>query len=253
LLSSVPFVAASAVLFLLDIVFVLPGRSGYVSILIMGVALVVLLARGSWRLKTGLGAAILAVLAILLVSSTVSRQRITQAFDEIASVDLRSTEVGTSIGSRVIFLRHTLQMVADHPVLGVGTGGFQAAYAPYVQGIEGWRGTATGDPHNQFLKFLGEQGIVGLAAVLFFIFRALTCPAPVPYRQLATAILLGWCATSLANSHFSTFVEGRMLFFCLGALLGGHALVEEKLLSAGGSGGTNRPDGAPRRPPASPA
>ena len=88
-----------------------------------------------------------------------------------------------------------------------------------VEGVDGWRGVATGDPHNRFLKFLGEQGIIGLAAVLFLIFRAVTCPAPVPYRQLAIAILAGWCATSLANAHFSTFVEGRMLFFCLGAML----------------------------------
>ena len=35
----------------------------------------------------------------------------------------------------------------------------------------------------------------------------------------AAAALIGWCATSLANSHFSTFVEGRLLFFWLGAML----------------------------------
>jgi hypothetical protein len=33
--------------------------------------------------------------------------------------------------------------------------------------------------------------------------------------------MIGWCATSLANSHFSTFVEGRLLFFWLGAMLAG--------------------------------
>jgi hypothetical protein len=36
---------------------------------------------------------------------------------------------------------------------------------------------------------------------------------------LAAAALVGWCATSLANSHFSTFAEGRLLFFWLGAML----------------------------------
>jgi len=80
-------------------------------------------------------------------------------------------------------------------------------------------GHETGDPHNQFSQDPGEQGVIGLAAFLFFIFRALTCPAPAPYRQLAVAVLAGWCATSLANSHFSTFVEGRLLFFWIGAML----------------------------------
>jgi O-antigen ligase len=217
--------ATAFVVLVLDIVFILPGRSGYVSVLVMGVATVVLLARGSWRLKLGLGAAVLALFAVLLVSSGQSRQRIAQAFNEIVTAD--DSGVGTSLGARVIFWRNTARMIADHPVLGVGTGGFQAGYRPYVEGVAGWRGDVTGDPHNQFLKFLAEQGVIGLAAVLFFIFRTLTCPAPVPYRQLAAAIMLGWCATSLANSHFSTFVEGRMLFFSLGALLAGPPMLRK--------------------------
>jgi len=92
-------------------------------------------------------------------------------------------------------------------------------YMPYVEGVPGWKGGGTGDPHNQFLKILGEQGLVGLAAFLFFIGGALACPAPSPYRQIGAAVVIGWCATSLANSHFSTFVEGRLVFFWLGAML----------------------------------
>jgi hypothetical protein len=33
--------------------------------------------------------------------------------------------------------------------------------------------------------------------------------------------MISWCATSLANAHFSTFVEGRLLFFWLGVFLAG--------------------------------
>jgi O-antigen ligase len=91
--------------------------------------------------------------------------------------------------------------------------------------VPGWQGFESGDPHNQFLKTLGEQGVIGFAALLFFIFRALTCPAPTPYRQLAVAAVIGWCATSLANSHFSTFVEGRLLFFWLGAMLADRSML----------------------------
>jgi O-antigen ligase len=110
-------------------------------------------------------------------------------------------------------------MVRDHPIFGVGTGGFEDGYRPYGQSVAGWQGSETADPHNQFLKILGEQGLIGLAAFLFFIFRALTCRTPTPYRQLAAAALISWCATSLANSHFSTFAEGRLIFFWLGAML----------------------------------
>jgi O-antigen ligase len=51
--------------------------------------------------------------------------------------------------------------------------------------------------------------------------RTLRAPAPSPYREIAAAALIGWCATSLASSHFSTHWEGRLIFFWLGAMLGG--------------------------------
>jgi O-antigen ligase len=206
----------------LDIIYILPGRTGYLSVLVMGLAVVVLLVKGSWRLKVGLGLAIAAALGAMIATSSTSRDRIAQALSEMRSADADAhNDFGSSVGSRVIFWRNTMHMIADHPVFGVGTGGFQEGYKPYVAGVEGWQGTDTGDPHNQFLKFLGEQGIVGFAAVLFFLFRAVTCPAPIPYRQLAIAAVAGWCATSMASSHFSTFVEGRMLYFWLGTLLAG--------------------------------
>jgi O-antigen ligase len=207
---------------LFNIVFVLWGRSGYLSLLVMAVAIVVLLANGSWRTKAMAGAGVLVCVALVLMVSTIGRNRIEQAVHEIESVD--QTQRGTSLGQRIVMWRNTVKMERDHPVFGVGTGGFQDGYRPYVQGVTGWQGNETGDPHNQFLKIQGEQGLVGLGAFLFFIFWTLTCPAPTPYRQLAVAALIGWCATSLANSHFSTFVEGRLLFFWLGAMLGGPAM-----------------------------
>jgi O-antigen ligase len=111
-------------------------------------------------------------------------------------------------------------MIADHPVFGVGTGGFQTAYAAYVRGVDGWQGNETGDPHNQYLKFQAEQGLFGLAAFLFFIYWTFRCRAPQPWRALAAAALIGWCAISIASSEFSTFNQGRLIFFWLGAMLG---------------------------------
>jgi O-antigen ligase len=216
----VAMLAVIAVL-LFYIAFLLTGRSGYVSLIVMAVVIVALLAAGSWRVKTLAGLGVLVFIGVVMVSSEHVRERIGQTLRDIASVD-QVTE-GTSAGVRVVMWRNTVRMIRDHPVLGVGTGGFQDGYRPYVQGIAGWQGNETGDPHNQFLKIQGEQGLIGLAALLFFMFRVLTTPAPTPYRELAVAVLIGWCATSLANSHFSTFVEGRLLFFWLGAMLGARA------------------------------
>ena len=209
--------AAAIAALAFDVVFVLWGRSGYLALLVMPVAVVTFLVRGSWRVKVLAGFAVLVCVGVLLGSNAQVRSRVGQAVREFESADQSATP--TSLGYRAVFWPITLHMVRDHPIFGVGTGGFADGYRPYGQGVEGWRGNDTGDPHNQFLKILGEQGLVGLAAFLFFIFRALTCPAPAPYRQLAAATLICWCATSMANSHFSTFVEGRLIFFWLGAML----------------------------------
>jgi O-antigen ligase len=200
-----------------DVVFVIMGRSGYLSVVAMAVAAVTFLARGSWRAKALAGLAVLIGVAIMLASSPHVRDRLEKGLREIETVD--QAPEASSVGFRVIYARNTLRMIHDHPLLGVGTGGFLDGYLPYVEGVDGWKGWGTGDPHNQFLKILGEQGLIGFAAFIFLIVRALACPAPTPYREIAAAALIGWCATSLANSHFSTFVEGRLVFFWLGAML----------------------------------
>jgi O-antigen ligase len=209
--------AVALAVIVVDVVFVIMGRSGYLSVGVMAVAVVAFLARGSWRIKALAGLAVLIGVGVMLVSSPHVRSRVEQGLREIETVD--QAPEASSIGYRVVYGRNTLRMVHDHPLLGVGTGGFFDGYQPYAAGGEGWKGGGTADPHNQFLKIMGEQGLLGLAAFLFLIGRALTCPAPSPYREIAAAALLGWCATSLANSHFSTFVEGRLIFFWLGAML----------------------------------
>jgi len=201
-----------------DVVFVLWSRTGYLSALVMSVAIALLLAPGTWRLKLATGSAILIGCVALMLASPHVRGRLAQARDEIATVD-RATE-GTPIGMRIVMWRNSWRMIIDHPLFGVGTGGFQSGYAPYVQGVDGWRGFLTDDPHNQYLKLLGETGILGLGTFLFLLYVAFRYPAAPPYRELAAAALIGWCATSLANSDFSTQVEGRMIYFWLGAMLG---------------------------------
>jgi O-antigen ligase len=201
-----------------DVVFVLWGRTGYLSALVMSAATAILFAPGTWRLKLAAGCAILIACAALMIASPHVRDRLAQARSEIAAVD-RAPQ-GTPVGTRIVMWRNTWRMIVDHPLLGVGMGGFQYGYAPYVQGVDGWRGFLTDDPHNQFLKLQGELGILGLGTFLFFLYAASRYPAPTPFRELAVAALIGWCATSLVNSDFSTQVEGRMIYFWLGAMLG---------------------------------
>jgi O-antigen ligase len=215
--------AAILLLLVIDVVFVLWGRTGAFAIVLMSATTAVFLFEGTWRTKAVTGLIIILCGCVVLLASPHVRSRVADAVHEVGNVD--RAEQNTRFGARWVYWRNTVRMIAAHPLLGVGTGGFQAGYASRVRGVEGWQGNETGDPHNQYLKFQAEQGIFGFAAFLFFIYWTLRYPAPMPWRALAAAGLIGWCAMSLANSAFSTHNQGRLIFFWLGAMVGTQELV----------------------------
>jgi O-antigen ligase len=205
------------VAFVAAIAFMLPGRSGYMILIIMAVTLAVTLGGGTRRIRLAAGACVVVGVTGVLSSSPLVRHRVELAISEMENAE-RSQNL-TSGGVRVVMWNTAWQIISEHPVLGVGTAGFKTAYAQKVEGRAGWQAEPTGDPHNQYLKIWAEQGIFGLAAILVFIGLALTTRGITPFRELGLAILLASSASSLVNSHFSTFFEGRMVFFWLGAML----------------------------------
>jgi len=206
-------------LFVANIVFITNGRSGYV---ILGIGVGVLLlwnARPLQRLMVIIGLSLASVLAVTL--SPRVNQNIAIGVDQWTH-EPESTTL-TDMGSRRVFYVNTLEILQDHWLLGVGTGGFRQAYTDQVNtkyDPTDWRTVATGDPHNQYLAVLAQHGIGGLAAFLAWLVAIARDNAGLPaYRKLALAILCGWCVTSLFSSHFRTFAEGHLLMTFLGALL----------------------------------
>jgi tetratricopeptide (TPR) repeat protein/O-antigen ligase len=70
---------------------------------------------------------------------------------------------------RLTVWRHTLELVLDHPLLGVGLGNWQFFYPEYDRGD--WiTGTAAPQrPHNDLLWILAETGVIGLAAYIWIL------------------------------------------------------------------------------------
>jgi O-antigen ligase len=211
--------AAFAGLFVLNMAFVTPGRSGLLALAVM----LAVLALGSARSgRAAVGAVVLAGLfGAALALSPLARDRL-----ELAAREWReapTATVKTSMGIRAVLYENTLELVRERPWLGTGTGGYGIAYEEHVRAkydANDWRMLPTVDPHSQYLFFLAEQGIVGLAAFLVFIVAALADRGDgTRARVLAIGLLLGWCATSLLSSHFKTFSEGFLLSLALGALL----------------------------------
>jgi len=208
---------AAAALLALNLAFVTPGRSGYLALVVM----LAVFAAGrlrSWR-SLALAGTLGALFAAAMAASPLARDRIGLALHELQSV--RQSDSITSMGIRVIMYENTLSLARERPLLGVGTGGFGEAYAALAKGrYSDWRAQPSLDPHNQYLFFLAEQGLLGLAAFLAFIALALADRGDGgPTRLHALGLLLAWCATSLLSSHFQTFAEGHLLAFLLAAML----------------------------------
>jgi hypothetical protein len=206
-------------LYVANIVFITNGRSGYV-ILGLGCGVILLWsASPPQRLFIVLGLLVATVLAFSF--SPRMHEKITRGLNEWTH-EAESPAL-TSMGTRRVFYMNTLEILQDHWLFGLGTGGFGQAYSEHVTrkyDPSDWRSSPTGDPHNQYLAVLAQHGIGGLAVFLAWIVAIARDKFGLPkYRKLALAILCGWCVTSLFSSHFRTFAEGHLLTTFLGALL----------------------------------
>lgn len=209
--------AALAALFVLNMAFITPGRSGFLALAVMLAVL------ASFSLRTRRMALAVLVLAAIFAGaialSPLARDRINLAINEWNNASTQTYK--TSMGMRAVIYGNTLELVRARPWFGSGTGGYGTAYSAQIEGkYSDWRAVPTVDPHSQYLFFLAEQGIFGLLAFLGFIAVALADRGDsTRARVLAVGMLLGWCATSLVSSHFKTFSEGHLLTFFLGAML----------------------------------
>ncbi|MDP2817468.1 MAG: O-antigen ligase family protein [Polaromonas sp.] len=204
--------------FLVNIATVTDGRSGYVVFLVLVVWCFVL-----WR---GLKGVVLGTFAALLVGavaftfSSSVHDRIMKGVTEIQGFTTTPTE--TSLGRRMVMYQTTLGIIRDNPLFGLGTGGFKQEFSAIAaEKYSGWRANPAGDPHNQYLFILAENGLVGLAAFLSVLAMILkyALKSGTIYGKMAAGCLLAWGATSLFSGHFRTFPEGHLIAFIVGILM----------------------------------
>lgn len=220
----------SAFLLTLNIIFVTPGRSGYLAFVVL---IMVFISFGVQK-KLKIIMLVLAPLIILslLLASPVARNRIFKGIDEIQSYE--QSPKFTSIGIRIVMWKNTVQLLKnfEHPVMGYGTNGFETAYKKQVTGQKGWQGEPVGDPHNQYLRILVEYGFIGLILFLFFIFSLFKQNIRGPFYILGAGVLLAWCTTSMFSAHFTTFGEGRFLMIWCSALLSVNTIEQKDNINA---------------------
>jgi len=201
-----------------NVLFVVPGRTGYVVLAALALYLGYV-----WRRLAGLALVALAGAAVVGVgfaASSTLQGRLLETEREAREWQ-PDVAARTSVGYRLEFYYNTMKMIRDRPLVGAGTGGFPSAYERQVAGT----GMApAGHPHNEYLHLMAQLGIPGLVALLalFWVPWRLAPRLPVPHeRVLARGLVLTIAVGCLFNSLLLDHTEGLLFAWGLGVLFGG--------------------------------
>lgn len=205
-----------AALFVHNVLFVVPGRTGY---LVLGA----LLAYFILCAVSGRRRVLLAFLGLtaLFASAYAGSSGFMVRVQDIAS-DLTQWRPGadddTSVGQRVGYYRNTLAIIREHPLTGVGTGGFAHAYAERVRGTSA---PATVNPHNDYLMLAAQAGLPALFLVVglyVIVWRHASQLASMLERDALRGIVLTTAIAGLFNSALMDHVEGLLFAWAVGVL-----------------------------------
>jgi O-antigen ligase len=150
---------AASVYFVVPILILGQGRTGYVTLFIGLVTLLLLQRRATPLLKLASVGAIALVFFGVSTASPNVKMRTDALINEVATGEARSPS-----GLRVSFLEVGLQVVAANPLVGIGTGAFAEAYAPTA--LSTWpagseMALARHQPHSEFLLVAVQLGLLG--------------------------------------------------------------------------------------------
>ena len=229
---------AVAASFILNMTFVIVSRTAMVTIPVMLAVFALLHLQRRTSLMI-FGAMV--VLAGLAWTTSPQLRRTTDTF--ISDYELyKTSNIATSIGTRLEFWRKSLLFFAEAPVLGHGTGSTRGLFERAATGVEySATGQVIGNPHNQTLNVAVQWGVVGVA-----ILYALWLAHLLLFRGEGLAPWIGLMVvvqnifSSLFNSHLFDFHEGWMYVLGVG-VAGGMVLRAKSGAGAGEPAGVVRP------------
>lgn len=186
------------------------GRTGYV--VLAGLAMLTFVVFYGWR---GMLAAIVALSVSFSTAYQVSssfHERVNLTVSSVTEWNPEVAVVDDAVGWRLEYFYHTAEIIQDHPLIGVGTGGFVPAYRARVEqaGFD-----VPPHPHNQYLFIMAQVGIVGLGLLLWLFvqqWRSSVRIEDATYRLLAKGLVV----TIVIGSFFNPFLvdHTEKLFYC---------------------------------------
>jgi len=190
--------------------FMVEGRSGWVAMAVLPV--VIAYQRIGFKGSIIASFAVLLILLAMYFGSDFFNTRVNAVFTEVQQwIDGQAIAQETSNGRRLSFWLHSIEAFVQAPWFGYGMGGFEAAVTPHAQ-ASGFT-YAFNNPHNQYLLFAVQGGVVALALYMVFIAMVLLRNNS-QHMLLLHGFVLAYVLLNLLNSFHYDFAEG--VFFVLG-------------------------------------
>ena len=203
------FYLVLAGLAIVDIICFVQGRTGYISLALNIFIFIFFYATSRQRLMW-LATTVLAGLLLFHFSGNFSG-RIELAVTEFQHQDSKEL---SSIGQRVEFTKKSIQLIKERPVFGWGTGSYAKEFCR-VAISEEWCQAGKFHPHNQFMAFGVQLGLLGIAAYLFLLGAAIQRARQFSLDEKVLGF--GLISTLLTDSvlHAPMFLVSEAQFFIL--------------------------------------
>lgn len=212
------FIAVAA---LLNVIFLLPGRSGYLA------AIAVVTLNTMWAVSPGKRWAVLIAtpvftLGILYGYFSQTHQRLEQIFTETQHY-AQQADVLSSSGWRLNAWHRSMQAILEKPLMGHGVGSWAQAVKPFEgdQATNVFGAGNSSNPHQEYLLWGVELGMAGVLLLMIILFSAI-CDA----RQFSHSTFRSVCGmvavmgiACLFNSALYDDLIGDYLCVALGVVL----------------------------------
>jgi len=207
-----------AALSAVSILFLSAGRTGFLALLLStGVFSLFAFGISKRRAALALGSTLLGFVLIFNASPQL-QQRTQQAWQEATNSSLANL---TSMSARIEVTRFALTSAMQKPVFGHGTASFPVLAKTYF-GEGAWCSTVCPHPHNQFVFFLFEQGLIGLTLFLWYITRIVKhgLSQEPARRGLTLAFVAIMAANGMTHSSFWLSTESHFMILITALLMG---------------------------------
>lgn len=150
---------------LFNVLFMVAGRTGHVIAMVLLVYYFL-----TWNRSRSLVAGMLVLLLLgtfaWIHPSNPLFSRARTAIEEVKEWHYAEpADITSSSGLRLEWMVSSLKMIQENPLIGTGTGSFQASYDRFITGTSI---TRTDNPHNEYLMTTVQFGLVGLLVLLAF-------------------------------------------------------------------------------------